>query len=145
MNKEVFEQMMEDLGYESVDNLVYDLCEDDVSFGENYVFENSLPELSLKGENPELYDSLREIRRKERVEKYYPYVVSKKEEWCYEHLEQEGGGKGGSEYCYGVFRLGGKIYKAEYSYYSYNGHEYDGISATLKEVTPVKKTIIVYE
>lgn len=63
----------------------------------------------------------------------------------YEHLEQEGGGEGGSEYCHGVFKLKGKIYKAEYSYYSYDGHDYNGIYDTLKEVKPVEKTIIVYE
>ena len=63
----------------------------------------------------------------------------------YEHLQQEGGGEGGSEYCYGVFRLGIEIYKAEYSYYSHNGCEYDYILDTLQEVKPVQKTITVYE
>jgi len=63
----------------------------------------------------------------------------------YEHLEQDGGGEGGSEYCYGVFKLKNKTYKAEYSYYSYNGHEYDYILSTLKEVNPVKKTVTVYQ
>ena len=63
----------------------------------------------------------------------------------YTHLEQEGGGEGGSEYCYGVFQLGDKIYRAEYSYYSYNGHEYDYILDTLEEVKPVEKTITTYE
>jgi hypothetical protein len=63
----------------------------------------------------------------------------------YEHLEQEGGGEGGGEHCYGVFKLRGKIYLAEYSYYSHNGHEYDCIASTLKEVAPVQKTITVYE
>ena len=63
----------------------------------------------------------------------------------YTHLEQEGGGEGGSEYCYGVFELKGKIYKAEYQYYSHHGHEYDSILDTLQEVKPVEKTITVYE
>lgn len=63
----------------------------------------------------------------------------------YEHLEQEGGGEGGAEGCHGVFKLDGTIYKAEYSYYSYNGHEIYGIEDTLQEVTPVEKTITVYE
>lgn len=62
----------------------------------------------------------------------------------YQHLEQEGGGEGGSEHCYGVFRLGDKIYRAEYSYYSYNGHEYDYIKDTLEEVEPQTKLITVY-
>ena len=63
----------------------------------------------------------------------------------FKHLEQEGGGEGGAEYCYGVFELNGVIYKAEYSYYSYNGCEYDGIVSTLRVVTPVEKTVTVYE
>lgn len=67
------------------------------------------------------------------------------EEFEYEHLQQEGGGEGGSEYCYGVFKLGDITYRAEYSYYSYHGCEYDGIQETLKEVKPTVKTITVYE
>lgn len=67
------------------------------------------------------------------------------EEYGYEHIEQDGGGEGGGEYCYGIFRLKGKTYKAEYSYYSYHGHDYDSILSTLKEVKPVEKTITVWE
>ena len=67
------------------------------------------------------------------------------EDWKYKHLDQDGGGEGGGEYCYGVFELKGKVYRAEYSYYSYNGHDYDDILRTLKEVKPVQKTITVYE
>ena len=63
----------------------------------------------------------------------------------YEHLQQEGGGEGGAESCHGVFKLGDKIYKAEYSYYSHAGHEYDHILDTIQEVKPVQKTITVYE
>jgi hypothetical protein len=63
----------------------------------------------------------------------------------YEHIQQEGGGEGGSEYCYGVFKLNDKYYKARYSYYSYCGYEYDYITETLNEVFPKEKTIIVYE
>lgn len=63
----------------------------------------------------------------------------------YEHIEQDGGGEGGGEYCYGVFKLNGVIYKAEYSYYSYEGHDIDGIVSTLRVVTPVEKTVTVYE
>lgn len=67
------------------------------------------------------------------------------EETEYKHLECEGGGEGGSEYCYGVFKLKDKIYKAEYSYYSYHGHDYDYILSTLREVTPIQQTITVYK
>ena len=63
----------------------------------------------------------------------------------FEHLQQEGGGEGGSEYCYGVFKLNGVIYKAEYSYYSHYGCDYDDIVSTLRVVNPVEKTITVYE
>lgn len=63
----------------------------------------------------------------------------------YEYLDGESSGEGGAEYCYGVFRLKGIVYKAEYSYYSYEGHNYDGIVHTLKIVKPVEKTIIVWE
>lgn len=67
------------------------------------------------------------------------------EKFDYEHLDQDGGGEGGSEDCYGVFRFMGKIYKAYYNYYSYHGYEYDGITENLKEVKPVQKTVTVYE
>lgn len=63
----------------------------------------------------------------------------------YRHLDQDGGGEGGSEYCYGVFELDGVIYRAEYRYYSYNGHEYSGIANTLRVVKETQKTITVYE
>lgn len=63
----------------------------------------------------------------------------------FEHIECEGGGEGEGEYCYGVIRLGDMYYKAEWSYYSYNGYEYDYIEDTIKEVTPKQKTITVYE
>lgn len=75
----------------------------------------------------------------------FAYEGNFEEDYQYEHLEQEGGGEGGGEYCYGVFSLKGKIYKGTYSYYSYNGHEYDGIERTLKEVKPVEKVVTVYE
>lgn len=63
----------------------------------------------------------------------------------YEHVECEGGGEGEGEYCYGVIKIGDKYLKAEWSYYSYNGCEYDYIKDTIKFVTPTTKTITVYE
>ena len=62
----------------------------------------------------------------------------------FEHLMQEGGGEGGSEYCEAVFRFDGKLYHVEYSYASHCGHDYDYISETLTEVTARKKTVTVY-
>lgn len=63
----------------------------------------------------------------------------------YEHIHQEGGGEGGSEYCEGVFKLDDKLYEVNYSYYSHNGCEYDYIEDTIREVKPVVKTVTVYE
>lgn len=67
------------------------------------------------------------------------------EEYGYKHVTQEGGGEGGAEYCYGVFELAGKTYKAEYSYMSHYGYDFEGILDTLKEVKPVQKMVTVYE
>lgn len=66
-------------------------------------------------------------------------------EHSYKHLAQDGGGKGGTEYCYTVFELDGKIYKGEYSYYSYHGHNFDELLDSIHEVKPVQKTVTVYE
>ena len=78
-------------------------------------------------------------------EQYQKNKEAFKAEVGYEHLDQDGGGEGGAEYCYGVFKLQGKIYRAEYTYYSHEGYEYGGIADTLREVKPVQKTITVYE
>jgi hypothetical protein len=117
----VFEELLAASQGESsdLDDVVYYLCEDE--FGEGFV--------------PYAGD----------YEKYKQDLIKMKEDWGYEHLEQDGGGEGGSEYCYGIFKLKGKIYKAEYSYYSHHGHDYDEILDTLKEVTPKEKLITVYE
>ena len=62
----------------------------------------------------------------------------------YNHLEQEGGGEGNGEYCYGVFSLKGVCYMAEYSYYSYVGHNTDSIVDTLCEVVAEEVVVTVY-
>lgn len=72
-------------------------------------------------------------------------VKSALKKFQYEHIERDGGGEGGSEYCRGVFKLNGKFYSVEFSYYSHDGFNYDGITETLKEVTPVKKIVTFYE
>lgn len=59
------------------------------------------------------------------------------------HIEQEGGGEGGSEYCYTVIQVGEKFYKIEYSYYSYNGYDYD--YADVLEVVPTQRMVTFYE
>lgn len=63
----------------------------------------------------------------------------------YEWMEGDTGGEGEGEYCYSVIRFQGKFYKAEWSYYSYNGCEYDYIADTVKQVFPKEKLVIVYE
>lgn len=68
-----------------------------------------------------------------------------KQTYGYKHLQQEGGGEGGAEDCFGVFELEGKAYRVYYSYYSYHGHDLTGIVDSLKEVAPVQKTVTVYE
>ena len=73
------------------------------------------------------------------------YLSAKTKELGYEHVVQEGGGEGGTEYCYGVFKLKDKLYKVEWSYYSHQGYYRDGALETLKEVKPKEKTIILYE
>lgn len=63
----------------------------------------------------------------------------------YKWIEGLTGGEGSGEYCWGVIRFKGKYYKAEWTYYSYNGCEYDDIISTIREVKPVEKLITVYE
>lgn len=61
-----------------------------------------------------------------------------------EFIDRDGGGEGGSEDCYTVFKHDGQHYKVAYSYYSYCGYEwYD--SDEIVKVTPREKTITVYE
>lgn len=61
------------------------------------------------------------------------------------NIERDGGGEGGGEYCYGVIKLGEEYYKAEWTYYSYQGEDFDDIESTITQVSPRKKTITVYE
>ena len=58
-------------------------------------------------------------------------------------IERDGGGEGGSEHCETVVQVGDVYYKIVYSYYSYNGYEYDG--AEVYEVVPVEKIVTFYE
>ena len=59
------------------------------------------------------------------------------------HLEQDGGGEGGGEHCETVVQAGGKYYKIVYSYYSYDGYNYEG--ADVYEVVPVERLVTFYE
>lgn len=141
----VFEEVKVFLGYDDVDRFIFECCEGDLDLGNAYVFENEYPSYSLSKSDPQEYDRLVGLYRTELGTKYQKHVDSVRQEIGYNHLEQDGGGEGGAEYCHGVFELKGKVYKAEYSYYSFNGYEYGGICDTLKEAKPVQKTITVYE
>lgn len=141
----VFEEAAELLGYENTKDFVYSCCEGDVNLGVGYEFTNDYPLYSLSRTDKVEYDRQYELYINERDTSYQSHVDNIREQLGYEHLDQEGGGEGGSEYCYGVFKLKGKVYRAEYSYYSYHGHEFDYILDTLKEVKPVQKTITVWE
>lgn len=135
----VFEEFQEALGDDdSLESFVHSMCEGVISYRNRDL---KYPEQGDREWGNESWQKeLKEFR--DAQEKYEADFFSK---YGYVHLEQEGGGEGGGEYCYGVFSLGGKTYKAEYSYYSYNGHDYDSILDTLHEVKPVQKVITVYE
>jgi hypothetical protein len=62
-----------------------------------------------------------------------------------EFIESHGGGEGGGEYCYGIIKIDGLYFKAEWSYYSYSGCEYDYIKDTVKQVFPVQKMVTLYK
>lgn len=60
----------------------------------------------------------------------------------FEFIEQEGGGEGGAEHCWSVFKFKDVFYKATFSYASYAGYDfYDDFYI----VSPKEKTITVYE
>lgn len=59
------------------------------------------------------------------------------------HIEQDGGGEGGGEHCETVVQAGDKYYKIVYSYYSYDGYNYD--DADVYEVVPVERLVTFYE
>lgn len=87
----------------------------------------------------ELYDFSLPYNFGESKEAYLKAV----EPYDYKWIDGEGSG----EYCWGVIRFKGKHYKAEWTYYSYHGCEYEDIIiiSTIREVKPVEKLITVYE
>lgn len=61
-----------------------------------------------------------------------------------EHITQEGGGEGGAEDCYAVFKWKDKYYRVDYNYYSYHG--YDNLDMeNIYEVFPQERTVTFYE
>ena len=59
------------------------------------------------------------------------------------HISQDGGGEGGGEHCETVVQAGDKYYKIVYSYYSYDGYNYD--DADVYEVIPTERLVTFYE
>lgn len=59
------------------------------------------------------------------------------------HIEKNGGGEGGGEHCETVVQAGDKYYKIVYSYYSYDGYNYE--DADVYEVVPVERLVTFYE
>lgn len=141
----VFEDVLEVYQGSSLAEMLFNMCEGD--FGVKLDSFKELPPwpcFSLKESDPESYaeqyEAYKTIREYNGIlEQEYLDSIG------FEHLEQSGGGEGGGEYCYGVFSLKGKYYRCNYSYYSYDGHDYDYIADTVEEVIPVEKTVIVYE
>lgn len=126
VNLEVFEEFGKAIGFKgSISDLVYKMCLN---------FEDTSDHIECW---PHWKD--------ENYRAFKDYFEKQLEIQEYKHLDGDESCEGGGEYCYGVFQLKDKIYKAEYAYYSYDGHQYDGIEYTLKEVTPVQKTITVWE
>lgn len=121
----VFEELTEVLDYSDLDDLLVALADGD----------------DIEVSNELNYSDGRDAYWAKQKENYNNFV----ETYGYSHLMQDGGGEGGAEYCEGVFKLKGVMYKVEWAYYSYNGYETGGATNTLRIVTPVEKTITVYE
>ena len=136
----VFEQIKELSHYgERLHEMIYQMCEGDFRPHFNIISSVDYPTRNTATFEQEKakFVAARRIVNDRRADQMKQFE--------YEHISQDGGGEGGSEECHGVFTVYGKIYKAEYSYYSHSGHDTDEILSTLREVKPVQKTITVYE
>lgn len=72
------------------------------------------------------------------------YITEFMKQFDYQQMEGSYGGEGEGEQCCSVIRLGDQYFSAEWTYYSYNGCEYDGIEHSVHEVFPEQVTITVY-
>lgn len=134
----IFEEFKEKLSDgESLEDFIGMLAEGDLCISHDVPY----PVKGGRAYKDESYQKELSVYRDE-VKAYEDFILAP---FGYEHLDQDGGGEGGSEYCYGVFKFMGKIYKAEYSYYSHEGNDCSNILDSLREVTLVEKTITVYE
>ena len=120
-------------------------------------FEHSIKTLKIEGydimEGQQIVDEILEIIQLEELGDYYDenFVLSEvltenyQEVPGFKHITQDGGGEGGTEYCYSIFSWKDVTYKMEYSYYSYHGCDFDGAIDTIREVRPAEETITVWK
>jgi hypothetical protein len=113
-------------------------------------FKGKVGEITLESPAYKTRDS--DLEYKTKLDAYYREKKDKEDQRKtllsasgYTHIICEGGGEGEGEYCYGVIKIDNTYLKAEWSYYSHEGCDYDYIINTLKVVTPKTKTITVYE
>ncbi len=129
----------------------------------NVLQEIGLSYTRMENDNPEL--TLEDYWENSDYEGDYSYVVNeiiewygmldnkygdiKDKAWAKENnlkfIEGETGGESSGEYCYAIFSWKEKVYKIEFSYYSYHGNDFDGVEDTIREVKPVEKLVTVYE
>lgn len=104
--------------------------------------ENSLDKLdSLVGYS--LYKALEELYEELGGEYFEDLIRGYDGENIFEHIENDGGGKGGSEDCYSVIKYKGEFFKITFNYYSHQGYYFDNAEAF--RVKPVEKLVTVYE
>jgi hypothetical protein len=128
----------------TIEGLIYAMASNEYRPEVEIENQSQWPNCSLKKTDKAEYDRLYMLYRLD-VRKEQEMRQTLLSELGYEHIVQDGGGEGGAEDCHGVFKLKGKIYMAEYRYYSHEGHEYESITDTVREVKPVTKTVTVYE
>lgn len=117
---EVFTELMEALNFEDNENLLLDLG---------------------TGDFASIFDTVEDLPWHERASKGREILDS----FDYNHIQEEGGGAGGAEDCFGVFSLRGVMYKVHWTYCSYGGNDTYGISDSISIVQKKEKTITVYE
>lgn len=118
---------------DTMNEFVYNLCEGDLYIETGLDYPRNYGDKEYKQEITSYREESARIKNK---------IL---ESISYTHLEQDGGGEGGSEDCYGVFSINGVMYKAEYSYESHCGHNTDYILDSLRVVQATEETITVYK
>lgn len=117
ITKDNVEQFIDEARGESIRHVVHSL------------FENEYYNESLYNNNGSHRDELKRIYSK----------------LDFEHIESEGGGEGGAEYCRGVIRIKDQFFVADWTYYSHHGCEIGEILESICEVFPRKVEVTIYE